>query len=408
MELHDRCDRSGVTILNQILPFAPPNFIPRGDRHGQRAGKTATHTSLVIARDYSDTYRHGGSFPQGPCPRSAIAHWVLSDQAVVAVHPTFYPAGPVPLSRMNRRFFCRSATAAFATVATAGCGDPSNSIGRLDNVWSRRGLVDGRLWRPRAMDTDAQGNVYIVDFTARIQVFDSEGNFSHGWRTPDFKNGKPTGVTIQDDRLLVADTHYFRVLAYTLDGQLMQDETIGGVEGRGPGEFGFVTDAVRDSTGALYVAEYGDYDRIQKFSPDGRFVLQWGSHGAAPGQFVRPQNLLIDPQDRLWVCDACNHRIQVFDTQGELLLLWGEEGTATGRLSYPYDIAMDDQGHVLLLEHGNHRVQKFNQNGQPLGVWGAPGRGPGQLDRPWALARGPTGRVHVLDTYNHRVQTIVM
>lgn len=316
------------------------------------------------------------------------------------------PPPAFPFSAMNRRDFCRSIAAGAALAAIPGCEGAGGSIGRLEKVWSGRGPVDGRLWRPRAMDVDADGRVYIVDFTARIQVFDHEGGFSHGWQTPNYQNGKPTGLTIDGDRLLVADTHYFRVLHYALDGQLMEAETVGGTEGHGPGEFGFVTDAVRDSTGALYVSEYGDYDRIQKFSPDGQFLLQWGSHGAEPGQFVRPQNLLVDDQDRIWVCDACNHRIQVFSTEGELLTMWGEEGAAAGQLSYPYDIALDDRGDVLLLEHGNSRVQKFTNEGKPLGTWGVVGRDEGQLDRPWALARDATGRVHVLDTYNHRVQTI--
>lgn len=309
---------------------------------------------------------------------------------------------------MNRREFCRSIVAGAALAACGGCDQTGGTLGRLQSVWSRRGLVDGRLWRPRAMDVDADGLVYIVDFTARIQVFTPEGEFVRGWQTPDYKNGKPTGVTIEGDRLLVADTHYFRVLSYALDGTLMEDETIGGTEGHGPGEFGFVTDAVRDASGAMYVAEYGDYDRIQKFSPDGEFILQWGSHGVEPGQFVRPQNLFVDPQDRIWVCDACNHRMQVFDTEGELLFMWGEEGAAPGQLSYPYDIAMDESGNVILIEHGGNRLQVFTELGEPLGWWGRAGRAEGELDRPWALARDHNGLVHVLDTYNHRVQTITI
>ncbi|MCA9240414.1 MAG: hypothetical protein KDA37_09450 [Planctomycetales bacterium] len=307
---------------------------------------------------------------------------------------------------MTRREFCTSIALSTAAAALSGCSGPESSIGRLEKVWARRGLSEGRLWRPRAMDVDAAGQVYIVDFTARIQVFDPEGAFLRGWQTPNFENGKPTGLTIEGDRLLVADTHYFRVLSYTLDGRLVEEETIGGAEGHGPGEFGFVTDAVRDSSGAYYVAEYGDYDRVQKFSPEREFILQWGAHGSQPGEFVRPQNLMVDPQDRIWVCDACNHRIQVFDASGELLTMWGQEGAAPGMLSYPYDIVMDDEGCLLILEHGNYRVQRFTQQGESLGTWGHAGRQPGQLDRPWALCRDRAGRVHVLDTYNHRVQTI--
>lgn len=308
---------------------------------------------------------------------------------------------------LTRRGFCRGLLAAGAACFT-GCGGDPNQFGRLDKVWGRRGIIPGRLQKPRAMAIDAADRLYIVDFLARIHVFDADGEFIKAWRTPNFDNGKPTGITVDGDRLLVADTHYYRILPYTLDGELIEEDILGGVNGQGPGEFGLVTDAMRDSTGALYVPEYGGYDRIQKFSPDGEYVLEWGQYGQEPGQFNRPQNILVDNQDRIWVCDACNHRIQVFDTQGELLFLWGELGAEPGQLSYPYDIAMDEAGVIYLCEFGNHRVQRLTQAGEPLGSWGRQGRGPGELYNPWSLVLDSRGRMHVLDTYNHRVQRVVI
>jgi sugar lactone lactonase YvrE len=268
--------------------------------------------------------------------------------------------------------------------------------GHVEVVWGRKGISPGRLQRPRAMAIDAQDQLYLVDMTARIQVFDRDGNYLRGWQTPASANGRPTGLTIdQDGNLLVADTHYYRVLCYTPDGQLLEDRTLGGTPGNAPGEFGLVTDADRDSAGNLYVAEYGEYDRIQKFAPDGTFLLQWGGHGQEPGQFVRPQNIAIDEQDRVWVADACNHRIQVFDASGssaKLVKIWGEEGTELGKLRYPYDLALDGKGHVYVCEFGNHRVQKFTLDGKLVGYW--------------ALVRDSRGCTYVLDTYNHRVQRI--
>ena len=106
--------------------------------------------------------------------------------------------------------------------------------------------------------------------------------------------------------------------------------------GPGPGEFGWVTDVAEDSRRqSIYVSEYGDNDRIQKFSPDGEFLLQWGGTGEEPGQFRRPQSMAIDDQDRIWVADACNHRIQVFDSEGKLIKHWGEEGSAPGNCTIP-------------------------------------------------------------------------
>jgi DNA-binding beta-propeller fold protein YncE len=260
------------------------------------------------------------------------------------------------------------------------------------------------------MALDAQDRVYIVDMTARIQVFSRDGDFLHGWQTPDFVAGKPCGLTFdRDGNLLVADTHYFRMLVYTPEGTLLNDRTIGGRCGHGPGEFTFVTDCVQDSQGNYYIAEYGEFDRIQKFSRSGQFVMQWGSHGSQPGQFIQPRSLAIDKQDRIWVADACNHRLQVFEAttnQAQLVRHWGTQGSEPGQLRYPYGLALDDSGHVYVCEFGNSRVQKFDLEGNYLASWGKPGRREGELNQPWAIALDTRGSLLVLDTYNHRVQRI--
>ena len=298
-----------------------------------------------------------------------------------------------------------------AALSGAACtGESENDFGELDVVWGRRGLSDGRFQKPRAIAIDAQNRIYVIDMTARVQVFDVDGNLLRQPKaTPVSKDGRPTGLTIDPDgNLLVADTHYYRVLIYNPDGELLEDETVGGNLGHGPGEFGLVTDAAKDSLGNLYVAEYGEHDRIQKFSPEGEFLLQWGGHGEAPGQFIRPQNIAIDSQDRIWVADACNHRIQVFDSNGELLWEpWGTLGKEPGQLSYPYDLVVNDE-YVYIVEYGNHRVQKFTHDGKSLGTWGSVGRGEGQLHNPWGLVLDNQGRMFVLDTMNHRVQRIVL
>lgn len=309
--------------------------------------------------------------------------------------------------RSGRPWAASSVFAAILLAAFQGCRPETNdsSLGQFEMTWGSRGISDGRFQKPRAMAIDDEDRIYVVDMTARIQVFDREGRFLRGWTTPQYEFGKPTGISIGiDGRVLIADTHYYRVLIYSPEGRLVQ--TIGGEKGERPGQFGLVTDAVQDRDGNFYVAEYGEYDRIQKFSPTGEFLLQWGGHGSEPGQFIRPQNLAVDQNGRIWVSDACNHRIQVFDGEGNLLRIWGTQGGAAGQLQYPYDLVLASNGSVLVSEFGGHRIQGFDPNGRSLGTWGSHGRGDGQLFNPWALVQDSTGRIHVLDTNNHRVQVV--
>jgi sugar lactone lactonase YvrE len=311
-------------------------------------------------------------------------------------------------SPLSRRAF--SATVCSAGLAAlSGCVAIGPIQGELDAVWGRAGSSPGRLNHPRSITIDEQDQLYIVDKTPRIQVFSTDGELIRSWQTPDFQYGKPCGLSFDlEGNLLVADTHYYRILTYEKTGKLLAERTIGGERGFTPGKFHFVTDCQQNKNGDFYIAEYGEFDRIQKFSPDRKFVMQWGGHGSEAGQFLRPQKMEFDRAGLLWVTDACNHRIQVFDVSGlepKLAKSWGEFGQQPGQLGYPYDLHLDEKaGVVYLCEFGNHRVQKFTLDGQYLGSWGRNGRKPGELDQPWGITRDSLGRMYVIDTYNHRVQ----
>ncbi len=290
-----------------------------------------------------------------------------------------------------------------AVAAMGGCGSVFGSSGAPDLIWGTHGTRDGWLHLPRVATFDDKDELYVADLTDRIQVFNRDGKFLRSWRTPSLNIDGPNGLTADPfGRILIADTHFYRLLVYDRQGNLLKQ--IGsGVQGEGPGEFVYCTDVVADRSGNLYVSEYGNTDRIQVFDPDGKWLRQWGGHGYEPGEFLRPRALAIDPDDNLYVADSCNHRIQVFDTNGKLLRYWGSRGTEPGKMAFPYDVAVHGDS-VYACEYGNNRVQKFSLGGKPLGTWGRHGRDPGALNNPWALAVDSKGAVSVIDSNNHRVQ----
>lgn len=304
----------------------------------------------------------------------------------------------------RRRIATATAFALGAIVAAGGCGEGGSAEPEL--VWGVHGRKPGWLHKPRVAAFDAEDRLYLADLTDRIQVFDRDGKFLRHWNTPEFNVDGPSGLTVDRlGRLLVADTHFYRVLVYDREGTLLF-QLGDGVQGSTPGRFGYPTDVVLDRAGNFYVSEYGENDRIQVFSPEGKWLRQWGGHGFEPGEFLRPRALAIDDRDRIFVADSTNNRIQVFDTGGTLLKVWGEKGDGPGQLSYPFDLAIGPDGSLYVCEYGNHRVQKFSLDGEPLGTWGTAGRGPGQLFNPWALAVDSRGAVSVIDSNNHRVQRI--
>ncbi|MCI0684767.1 MAG: hypothetical protein L0Y71_21935 [Gemmataceae bacterium] len=303
---------------------------------------------------------------------------------------------------LGSRFACRRLAWGWALLLVAGCGPPSTP----ELVWGSRGVQGGQLVKPRAIAIDKDDRLYLVDWTARIQRFDTDGTYQKKtWMPPSWNNGRPSGLSIHPDgNLIVADSHYSTIRIYSPDGDLLR--SVGGKQGTAPGELSYISDVVCDAQGNFYVAEFGENQRITKLDADGNFLTCWGEPGTEPGQFARIRALALGPDGNLYAADACNHRIQVFTTDGKLVRIFGGPGNGPGELSYPYDVAFPPgrAEHLYVIEYGNHRVQKFTLEGKTLGTWGRSGRDPGGLCSPWALAVDRLGRVHVVDSENHRVQ----
>ena len=56
------------------------------------------------------------------------------------------------------------------------------------------------------------------------------------------------------------------------------------------------------------------------------FVLQWGSNGAADGQFWGPHGIEVDADGNVYVVDTGNNRVQKFSGDGKFLMTWGSFG----------------------------------------------------------------------------------
>src|SRR5947209_7831339 len=154
-------------------------------------------------------------------------------------------AAPPPGNRRSANVACRDRAAALGlsvfALLLAGCGGPR---AEPELVWGRVGVQNGALVKPRAVAIDREDRLYVVDWTARIQVFDRDGKYlGHTWKTPDFRNGRPSGLSItRDGNLLVSDSHYHCLRIYAVDGTLLH--TLGGEAGTEPGQLSYVSDAV--------------------------------------------------------------------------------------------------------------------------------------------------------------------
>jgi streptogramin lyase len=206
------------------------------------------------------------------------------------------------------------------------------------------------------------------------------------------------------------------IYEYTTSGKLVRQW---GGTGSRPGQLTNPEKLAFDAQGNLYVTEFGSpsydgsqggNDRVQKFSPIGAPLAQWGTLGSGPGQFNGPAGIAIDHQGDIYVADTANHRVQELSPSGQSLTQWHTTGSGIGdRTGTGFDLALDASGNVYVSEphpfgSGNDQIQKFSPSGALLTTWGGTGTGSGQFSKPFCLGLDLKGNVFVVDFGNNRIQ----
>ena len=306
---------------------------------------------------------------------------------------------------MRTRWLVMSLLLATCTAALTGCDGESKPAGEAEILaaFGQSGRGQGQFVYPRAIDITEDGSLFVIDKTGRIQKFGPKGDFLTTIQMPLIETGKPTGLSVAPNgNLYVADTHYFRVVVFSPEGELIDEF---GQFGETDGCFIYPTDVAFAEDGRIFVGEYGGNDRISVFTEKGEFLYCFGSPGSGPAQLSRPAALRVDRSRKcLYVADACNHRIGIYSLEGELLRYIGSAGTQQGRLRYPYDLTLLADGTLVVCEYGNNRVQLFDAEGRSLAVYGNAGRQLGQLAYPWGVAVDSRRRAYIVDSGNMRIQ----
>ncbi|MBA2469434.1 MAG: hypothetical protein H0V37_08515 [Chloroflexia bacterium] len=170
----------------------------------------------------------------------------------------------------------------------------------------------------------------------------------------------------------------------------------------------------------IYVVDSGN-QRIQRFERNGTFIGSWSAEDdqrIGLGWFdpagQGASDVVIGPDDLIYVADTWNHRIMILDADGLLVRELGRSGELTdagdipdptvspGFFYGPRSVAITED-EIFVTDTGNERVQVFASDGTFLRAFGGHGAEPGKLLEPVGIAIGPDGNVYVADTGNLRI-----
>jgi sugar lactone lactonase YvrE len=205
--------------------------------------------------------------------------------------------------------------------------------GKVVREWGKRGAGDGEFHQPGGIVLRGDGTLLVADqCNHRVQHFTREGKFLSRWGEHGVMPGQFGGLEVAGSR------------------------------------FGGPHFLAQDSQGRLYTTE-GVMGRIQQLSGAGRPLLAWGNKSDDPGGFgayqfgglkntFGPIGVAVDRHDRVWV-SSLNDRVQAFTPEGKYLFGISTSGEEPGQLSKPHGMAFDSCGNLYVADASNQRIQKF-------------------------------------------------
>ncbi|HEX7177888.1 MAG TPA: hypothetical protein VF240_21695, partial [Pyrinomonadaceae bacterium] len=177
----------------------------------------------------------------------------------------------------------------------------------------------------RGLAADRKGTVYVVQ-RGDIQMFEGPTGKPLG------RIGYPEGSSFDDvvatpDGGLVTSWHRHRDDIVRLDSSGKVTRVIRSAISGQTDRSELNTRVTADGAGNIFAL--GSFNNaVFKFSPEGRFLTQFGSSGDQTGQFRAPYAITADNQGRVYVADIKG--VQVFAPDGRYLDFFPVEGPASG------------------------------------------------------------------------------
>jgi DNA-binding beta-propeller fold protein YncE len=219
----------------------------------------------------------------------------------------------------------------------------------------------------------------------------------------------PHSLTVDShDNVWITDVALQQVFKFSPEGKLLMVLGERGVGGADERHFNQPTDIAVLPDGSFYVSDGYLNTRVVKFSPEGKFLFQWGRPGSGPGEFNTPHAIRVDAAGRVYVADRENDRIQVFDERGQFI-----RQIKAREIGRPYSFAFLPGDRLVVADGGEQpqtgpdraAVVIVAADGRVLQRFGRYGNYDGQFMMPHGVTVDARGAIYVADI-GQRVQKL--
>ena len=168
------------------------------------------------------------------------------------------------------------------------------------------------------------------------------------------------------------------------------------------------TDVAVAEDGSFYVSDGYLNSRIVKFSPDGKYLFEWGTKGNKPGQFNIPHSIDLDKNGNVYVADRQNDRIQVFDANGKFLKEFTDK-----KFENLYAVTVDKTTqHMFAIDYlvvmkyfiKGSNIMEYDEKGNLVTRFGRASSPDAPLTRFHDIAVDNEGSIYVCDILGNKIQ----
>lgn len=299
-----------------------------------------------------------------------------------------------------------------AVSYTSGSSSASQVYGQLGSFASTTvnngGISANSLSSPRGITVDANGNLYISDYSNNRVLFYTSGSttasrvygqlgayntltMNNGGVTADSMAGPYRSAIDSNDNLYVPNVFTHRVLVYA-SGSTTATRVfgqLGSFTSNTANNGGVSADSLNapvavivDSSGNVYIADRqnnrvlyypsGSTTASRVYGQLGSFTTNAANNGGVSADSLNaPTGLALDASGNLYIADSVNHRVlfypagtttatRVYGQLGSFTSNTANNGGITANsLNTPFSITLDKENKLYVADNGNNRIVVF-------------------------------------------------